>query len=161
MVRVWKYGDHVNTDLMISGRYLDDYDISSLAKHAMEDIDAEFVDRVEAGDIIVAGRNFGCGSSREQAPAVLKEKGVGAVFARSTARIFHRNAINIGLPVLISQDACQLLESGDEVELDISSGTLIRSRDNLRMEFEPLPEYLMKILDKGGLIPYTREMLSE
>ena len=161
MVRVWKYGDHVNTDLIISGRYLDDYDISSLAEHAMEDIDAEFVDRVEVGDIIVAGRNFGCGSSREQAPAVLKEKGVGAVFAQSTARIFHRNAINIGLPVLISQDACKLLESGDEVELDISSGTIIRSRDNLRMEFEPLPEYLMKILDKGGLIPYTRKMLSK
>jgi len=161
MVRIWKYGDHVNTDLIIPGRYLDDYDISSLAEHAMEDLDPEFSDSVERGDIIVAGRNFGCGSSREQAPAVLKEKGVSAVFASSMARIFFRNAINVGLPVVISSDAWDLLQSGDEVDLDLSSGRLTRASDGLEISFEPLPQFLLGILESGGLVPHMRERLSD
>ncbi len=160
MVRVWKYGDHVNTDLIIPGGYLDDYDISSLADHAMEGIDSGFSSAVRSGDIIVAGRNFGCGSSREQAPAVLREKGVGAVFARSMARIFYRNAINIGLPVVISPEAHDLLEFGDEVELDLASGRIVRERDGCRVEFNSPPAFLLEIMEKGGLVPYVKEKLS-
>lgn len=158
MGRVWKYGDHVNTDLIIPGRYLDDYDIHSLAGHAMEDLDPSFVDSVRLGDVIVAGRNFGCGSSREQAPAVLKEKGVAAIFARSIARIFYRNAINVGLPVIISKEAEELLDSGDDVELDFKSGTLTRS-DGSQIRFEPLPTSLLEILESGGLVGYMRRKL--
>ena len=158
MPRVWKYGDHVNTDLIIAGRYLDDYDITSLSKHAMEDLDPNFASGVAVGDVIVAGRNFGCGSSREQAPAVLKEKGVRAVFASSIARIFYRNAINVGLPVIISDEAVSILESGDEVELDLKSGTLTRD-DGVRIEFEPLPPFLLEILESGGLVGYMKMRL--
>ena len=155
MGRVWKYGDHVNTDLIIPGRYLDDYDIHSLADHAMEDLDESFAGGVRPGDIIVAGRNFGCGSSREQAPAVLKEKGVAAILASSIARIFYRNAINVGLPVIISQEAEDLLESEDEVELDLRSGTLTRV-DGTQIRFDPLPAFLLEILESGGLVEYMR-----
>jgi 3-isopropylmalate/(R)-2-methylmalate dehydratase small subunit len=159
MARVWKYGDHVNTDLIIPGRYLDDYDIVSLSKHAMEDIDPSFANAVAKGDVIVSGRNFGCGSSREQAPAVLKEKGVGAVFASSIARIFYRNAINVGLPVIISVDAVKILDAGDEVEFDLKSGTLTRKSDGIRIDFEPLPPFLLEILESGGLVRYMKRKL--
>ncbi|NYT12558.1 MAG: 3-isopropylmalate dehydratase small subunit [Methanomassiliicoccales archaeon] len=160
MARVWKYGDHVNTDLIIPGRYLDDYDITSLSKHAMEDIDPSFANAVAGGDVIVSGRNFGCGSSREQAPAVLKEKGVGAVFASSIARIFYRNAINVGLPVIISDEAVKILDAGDEVELDLKSGTLTRKADGVRIDFEPLPPFLLEILESGGLVSYMKRKLA-
>jgi 3-isopropylmalate/(R)-2-methylmalate dehydratase small subunit len=159
MARVWKYGDHVNTDLIIPGRYLDDYDIISLSKHAMEDIDPSFVNAVAEGDVIVSGRNFGCGSSREQAPAVLKEKGVGAVFASSIARIFYRNAINVGLPVIISEEAVKILDAGDEVEFDLKSGTLTRKADGVKIDFEPLPPFLLEILESGGLVRYMKRKL--
>ena len=111
--KVWRYGDHVNTDLIIPGRYLDDYDPKNLAKHAMEDIDPGFAKKVAFGDIIVAGRNFGCGSSREQAPVALKVAGVGAVVSGSFARIFYRNAINIGLPVIECPEAFEVFKTGD------------------------------------------------
>jgi 3-isopropylmalate/(R)-2-methylmalate dehydratase small subunit len=159
MARVWKYGDHVNTDLIIPGRYLDDYDIVSLSKHAMEDIDPSFAKAVAEGDVIVAGRNFGCGSSREQAPAVLKEKGVEAVFASSIARIFYRNAINVGLQVIISDETVRILDDGDEVELDLKSGMITRNEDGVRIEFEPLPPFLLEILDSGGLVSYMKRKL--
>lgn len=160
MVKVWKYGDHVNTDLIIPGRYLDDYDIVSLSMYAMKDIDPSFANEVAEGDVIVAGRNFGCGSSREQAPAVLKEKGVGAVFASSIARIFYRNAINVGLPVIISDEAVKILYAGDEVELDLKSGTLTRKDDGVRIDFEPIPPFLLDILESGGLVSYMKRKLA-
>ena len=116
--RVWKFGDHVNTDLIIPGRYLDDYSAGNLAAHVMEDADPQFSKQVEKGDMIVAGRNFGCGSSREQAPLALKYAGVGAVVAGSFARIFFRNAINVGLPVVVCPKAHQLIQAGDVVRID-------------------------------------------
>jgi len=145
----------VNTDLIIPGRYLDNYDIASLAKHAMEDIDPGFASKVAEGDVIVAGRNFGCGSSREQAPLVLKELGVGAVVAESFARIFYRNAINVGLPVVACADA-SLIEDGDTVEIDLAAGTL-SSSSGLESGFPPLPPKLLEILEKGGLVSALKE----
>ncbi|MBM4237173.1 MAG: 3-isopropylmalate dehydratase small subunit [Euryarchaeota archaeon] len=157
---VWLYGDHVNTDLIIPGRYLDDYDLRSLSEHAMEDVDLAFSRNVRTGDIIVAGRNFGCGSSREQAPAVLKQKVVGAVVADSIARIFYRNAVNIGLPVVICPGVSTQLSAGDVVTIDIRGGSLTRESDGLEIRFTPLPDFLLEILDRGGLVPYMRERLS-
>lgn len=157
--RVWKYGDHINTDLIISGRYLDEYDMKSLSAHVFEDLDPTFAIGVKPGDIIVAGRNFGCGSSREQAPAVLKEKRVGAIIAASFARIFYRNAINIGLPVIVCPGATRILEKGDTVTLDLRGGFIIREFDGTRIDFNPLPEFLIDILEKGGLVPYLKAKL--
>lgn len=159
--RVWKYGDHVNTDLIIPGRYLDDYDLKSLASHAMEDIDSSFSKSVKKGDIIVAGRNFGCGSSREQAPLALKHAGVGAVVAESFARIFYRNAINVGLPVIVCPDASRILSSGDEVAIDLENGTMLRTSPRLSIAFKPLPGFLLEILMDGGLVPHMRMRFSE
>ena len=153
--RVWRYGDHVNTDLIIPGRYLDNYDMSSLATHAMEDIDTGFASAVRPGDVIVAGRNFGCGSSREQAPLVLKELGVGAVVAESFARIFYRNAINVGLPVIICAEAASLAK-GEEVEVDLRAGTITGS-NGLDASFPPLPGKLLEILEKGGLVEAMKQ----
>jgi len=152
--RIWKYGDHVNTDLIIPGRYLDNYDVPTLAEHAMEDIDPLFVSKVRRGDILVAGRNFGCGSSREQAPLVLKEKGVGAIVAVSFARIFYRNAINIGLPVVVAD--LTSLDEGDVLSIDLSRG-LLRSASGWESSFRPLPPQLLELLEKGGLVSSLRE----
>ena len=157
--RVWRYGDHVNTDLIIPGRYLDDDDLDSLSAHAMEDIDPSFGQGVREGDVIVAGRNFGCGSSREQAPAVLRRRGVGAIFARSMARIFFRNAVNLGLPVIICPEAHDMLVAGDEVRVDLEKGRLARVSDGRTIEFEPLPPFLREIMESGGLVPYLRKRL--
>jgi len=159
--RVWRYGDHVNTDLIIPGRFLDDYDIDSLSRHALEDIDPLFSKNVREGDVIVAGRNFGCGSSREQAPAVLKQRGVGAVFARSISRIFYRNAINVGLPAILCDGTYRLLVAGDIVTVDLEEGRVIRQHDGLKIVFSPPAPHLMTILRKGGLIPYMRDRLRD
>ncbi|MFP4170707.1 MAG: 3-isopropylmalate dehydratase small subunit [Methanomassiliicoccales archaeon] len=155
---MWKFGNHVNTDLIIAGRYLDDYSVESLAEHAMEDLDPSFSSRVGEGDVIVAGRNFGCGSSREQAPLVLRHKGIRAVFALSMARIFYRNAINIGLPVVVHPDPPRMLEDGEEVTVDLEGGTVSRS-DGTVIRFDPLPDHLLEILSHGGLVPYLRSRL--
>ena len=120
--KVFKYGDNVDTDVIIPARYLNIADAAELAAHAMEDIDGSFVERVRPGDIIVAGRNFGCGSSREHAPLVLKECGVGCIIAPSFARIFYRNAINIGLPIMECEEAAREIEAGDEVSIDFTTG---------------------------------------
>ena len=157
--KVWRYGDHVNTDLIIPGRYLDDYDPKNLAKHAMEDIDAGFAQNVAFGDIIVAGRNFGCGSSREQAPVALKSAGVGAVVAGSFARIFYRNAINIGLPVIECPEAYGSFKSGDVALINIDKGILVNETTGKSIRFEPMPEFLRDILKNGGLVRYTKEKL--
>ena len=156
--RVWKYGDHVNTDLIIPGRYLDDYSAASLAAHAMEDIDPSFSTSVRMGDMIVAGRNFGCGSSREQAPLALKAAGVGAVVARSFARIFYRNCINVGLPVIMC-DAAGMFSTGDGAEIDLSAGTIRNIGTGDCVRFDPLPAFLLEILEEGGLVPYMKGRL--
>jgi 3-isopropylmalate dehydratase small subunit len=155
--RVWKYGDHVNTDLIIPGRYLDNYDLHALSKHAMEDLDKDFASAMRKGDVVVGGRNFGCGSSREQAPLVLKEIGVGAVIAESFARIFYRNAINVGLPVIVSKDAVDRLNKGDTVLIDLELGNLTRLSDGASIGFDPLPEFLIGIVEAGGLVNYMRK----
>ncbi len=152
--KVWKYGDHVNTDVIIPGRYLDDYDFRNMAKHAMEDIDPKFAKDVTYGDIIIAGRNFGCGSSREQAPLALKYAGVGAVVAISFARIFYRNAINIGLPV-IELDATGMFEKGDVALINMEKGVIVNETSGRTGKFDPLPPFLLEILKEGGLVPHA------
>lgn len=157
--RVWKFGDDINTDLIIPGRYLDNYDPSHLARHAMEGVRPEFAQKVAKGDVIVAGRNFGCGSSREQAVIALKHAGVAVIVAESFARIFYRNAVNLGLPPLISRRARELLEDGARVVWDRSSMTLRCSESGAIVESEEIPEHVRAILDAGGLVPYIRQRL--
>jgi len=158
---VWKFGDHINTDLIIPGRCLDDYSAENLVAHVMEDADPQFAKQVRKGDIIVAGRNFGCGSSREQAPLALKYAGVGAVVAGSFARIFFRNAINVGLPVVICPQAYQVVNAGDKARIDLQLGTIEVLGSGQRTTFDPMPDFLMSILRSGGLVPFTRERLHQ
>ena len=156
--RVWKYGDDVNTDVIFPGKYT--YSIlepEEMARHALEDLDPDFAQKVKPGDVIVAGQNFGCGSSREQAATCLKYAGVQAVIARSFARIFFRNAINQGLSVLQSEEAVDSIENGEEIEIDFDSGK-IRTEKGV-FAFSPFPESVLGILKEGGLIPYTRKKL--
>ncbi len=156
---VWKYGDNVNTDVLFPGRYT--YQMMTpdeMAKHALEDLDPEFAARVKPGDVIVAGKNFGSGSSREQAAACLKAAGVQAVVAKSFARIYFRNAINIGLPVLQSEEAAAALEKGDHVEIDLVRGEIRSARGTFH--FSPLPESVLGIIAAGGLIEYTKSKLT-
>jgi 3-isopropylmalate/(R)-2-methylmalate dehydratase small subunit len=156
--RAWVFGDHINTDLIIPGRYLDDYSAKNLAAHVMEDADPEFPRKVAKGDIVVAGRNFGCGSSREQAPLALKHAGVSAVVAGSFARIFYRNAINVGLPVISCGSAVSRIAPGDEIRIDLHGGSILLPSGE-RLSFSPLPDFLIRILDEGGLVPYTKKRL--
>ena len=147
---VFKYGDNVDTDVIIPARYLNSSDPAELATHCMEDIDKDFVKNVKKGDIIVADKNFGCGSSREQAPSVLKALGVKAVLAKSFARIFYRNAINIGLPVIVCKDLYDNVEAGEDMELSLTEGTV--TVGDKTFTCTKLPEYMQGILDQGGLI---------
>ncbi len=156
--RVWRYGDHVNTDVIIPGRYLDDYDVRSMAKHALEDLDPRFAKDVAYGDVIVAGRNFGCGSSREQAPLALKHAGVGAVVATSFARIFFRNAVNVGLPV-VEFDATGMFDGGDVALINLEKGVIVNETTGRTGRFDPLPDFLLDILRDGGLVPHTAKRL--
>jgi len=156
--RVWKYGDNVNTDVIFPGKYT--YALmppEEMAKHALEDIDPDFAKNVTPGDVIVAGKNFGCGSSREQAVACLKAAGVQAVIAKSFARIYYRNAINLGLPVLQSEEAVDNIAAGEEVEIDFASGKIIAARGTYA--FPPFPEKVLGILEAGGLIEYTKRKI--
>jgi len=155
--KVWKYGDDVNTDVIFPGKYT--YTISDpkeMALHAMEDLDPEFVKEVKQGDIIVAGRNFGCGSSREQAATCLKFAGVGAVVANSFSRIFFRNAINQGLPLVQCKEAVENISSGELIEINFEKGKLSCKKGVF--DFPPLPELVLGILQDGGLIPHTKKM---
>ena len=157
---VWKYGDDVNTDVIFPGRYT--YQIMTpdeMAKHAMEDIDPGFAAKVKPGDVIVAGKNFGCGSSREQAAACLKAAGVQAVVAKSFARIYFRNAINLGLALLQSEEAADRLETGDHVDIELARGEIISVKGTFR--FKPLPASVLGIIQAGGLIEYTKIKLEE
>lgn len=158
--RVWKFGDDVNTDLIIPGRYLDSYDPDHLAAHAMEGARKDFASSVKKGDIIVAGSNFGCGSSREQAVVALKHSGVVAVVAKSFARIFYRNAVNLGLTVLVSGDAHDKLADGDRVVIDLGTGDIVAADSGRRASADPIPEHLKKILESGGLVPYIKSRLN-
>ena len=147
---VFKYGDNVDTDVIIPARYLNSSDPAELAQHCMEDIDKDFIKNVKPGDIIVADKNFGCGSSREQAPGVLKALGVQAVIAKSFARIFFRNAINIGLPAIVCKDLPDAVEDGDTMVLHMSEGTA--EVNGKTYTCTKLPEYMQNILNQGGLI---------
>ena len=158
--KVHKYGANVNTDVIIPARYLNIYDPAELARHCMEDIDQDFLRRVQPGDIIMATTNFGCGSSREHAPMAIKAAGVSCVIAKSFARIFFRNAINIGLPLLESDDAVDNTESGDVLEVDLARGKIKNLTKNKVFTASPYPDFMTEIIDSGGLIEYTRKRLT-
>ena len=150
--KVHKYGDHVDTDVIIPARYLNSSDPKDLAAHCMEDIDKEFVNNVKEGDIIVAGVNFGCGSSREHAPLAIKAAGVSCVIAKNFARIFYRNALNIGLPILECPEAGDEIEQGDEVSVDFDSGIITDNTTGKSYRAEPFPPFIQDIIKKGGLL---------
>lgn len=154
---VHKYGDNVDTDVIIPARYLNSSDGKELAKHCMEDIDKEFVNKVKTGDIIVANKNFGCGSSREHAPLAIKEAGISCVIAETFARIFYRNAINIGLPIVECPEAAQGIEAGDEVEVDFDSGMIYNKTKETEYQGQPFPEFMQKIIKAEGLMNYINQ----
>jgi len=154
--RVFKYGDNVDTDVIIPARYLNTSDAKELASHCMEDIDKEFVNNVKDGDIIVANKNFGCGSSREHAPLAIKTAGVSCVIASTFARIFYRNAINIGLPILECDEAVKNIDAGDELEVEFTTGLIKNLTKNQEYKGEAFPEFMQKIIDSDGLIGYIR-----
>ncbi|MFO7957886.1 MAG: 3-isopropylmalate dehydratase small subunit [Candidatus Brocadiia bacterium] len=154
--KCWKFGDDVNTDEIIPARYLNVIDEAELAAHCMEGIDEDFADNAESGDIVVGGKNFGCGSSREHAPVAIKAFGIECVVARSFARIFFRNAINIGLPIVECPAAAAEAETGDVIEVDLSEGAVVNHTKNKSYDFEPFPAELQAIIDAGGLIPYAK-----
>ncbi len=151
---VFKYGDNVDTDVIIPARYLNSSDPKELAEHCMEDIDKEFVNKVQAGDLIVADKNFGCGSSREHAPIAIKAAGVSCVIAETFARIFYRNAINIGLPIIECPEAAKGIEAGDEVEVDFDSGIITNKTKGAAYQGQAFPEFMQKIIKSEGLINY-------
>ena len=156
--KVHKYGDNVDTDVIIPARYLNTSDAKELAAHCMEDIDAAFAGRVKAGDIIVAGRNFGCGSSREHAPLAIKASGVACVIATTFARIFYRNALNIGLPILECPEAAEAIAAGDEVGIDLASGTVTDETTGRTFKAEPFPPFMRELIAAGGLAAYMRNV---
>ena len=151
---VFKYGANIDTDVIIPARYLNSSDPADLAAHCMEDIDTEFVKKVQKGDIIVAGSNFGCGSSREHAPIAIKASGVSCVIAETFARIFYRNAINIGLPIIECPEAAQAIAEGDEVEIDFDSGMITDLTKQTSYQGQAFPPFMQKIISAGGLVNY-------
>ena len=154
---VFKYPDNVDTDVIIPARYLNTSNAQELAKHCMEDIDTEFVKNVKPGDVMVAGWNFGCGSSREHAPLVIKTRGTGCAIAKSSARIFYRNAINIGLPILECEEAAEAIAAGDEVSVDFDTGVITDITTGKTFQAEPFPEFIQNIIQKGGLLASLKE----
>ena len=154
---VFKYPDNVDTDVIIPARYLNTSDAQELAKHCMEDIDTEFVKKVQPGDIMVAGWNFGCGSSREHAPLVIKTCGTGCVIAKSFARIFYRNAINIGLPILECEAAADEIETGHQVSVDFDTGIITDVTTGKTYQAQPFPPFIQNIISKGGLLASLKE----
>ncbi|MHB9026392.1 MAG: 3-isopropylmalate dehydratase small subunit [Armatimonadota bacterium] len=157
---VHKYGDHIDTDIIIAARYLNTTDPAELAKYCMEDAGDNFVARVQPGDFIVAGENFGCGSSREHAPIAIKAAGVSAVIAKSFARIFFRNAINVGLPILESPDAAADAQAGDILEIDLAAGVIHNVTRDKTYQVAPFPEFLQQIIDAGGLVNYVKTQIT-
>ena len=155
--RVFKYGDNVDTDVIIPARYLNSSDPAELATHCMEDIDPNFIHQVQKGDIIVADKNFGCGSSREHAPIAIKAAGVSCVIAETFARIFYRNAITIGLPIIEGPEVSKGIEFGDEVEIDFDSGMIYNKTKGTSFQGQAFPEFMQKIIHAEGLINYINE----
>lgn len=155
--KVFKYGDNVDTDVIIPARYLNISDLNELTEHCMEDIDKNFIKNVKKGDIIVANKNFGCGSSREHAPLVIKNSGVSCVIASTFARIFYRNSINIGLPILECDEASNDIEDGDEVEVDFDTGVIKNLTKNKEYASEPFPEFMQEIIRSNGLVGYIKK----
>ena len=153
-MKIYKYGDNVDTDVIIPARYLNSFDAKELATHAMVDIDPDFANTVEQGDIIVAGQNFGCGSSREHAPLCLKTAGVKCIIAKSFARIFYRNSINIGFPIMECPEAVDGIEQGDEVTVDFGSGVITNVTKGKSYQSQPFPEFLQKMIAADGLVNY-------
>lgn len=151
-----KYGDNVDTDVIIPARYLNTIDKKELASHCMEDIDKNFTNKVEAGDIMIAGKNFGCGSSREHAPIAIKESGISLVIAKSFARIFYRNSINIGLAILECEEASERIADGDRVEADLDAGIIYNKTTGESFKTKPFPEFIQKIIQNGGLVESIR-----
>ncbi len=154
--KVLKYGDNVDTDVIIPARYLNSFDAKELASHAMVDIDPTFVERLNTGDIMVAGSNFGCGSSREHAPLALKTAGVSCVIAKSFARIFYRNSINIGFAILECEEAVNDIDEGDIVKVDFDSGKIINVTKDKEYQAHPFPEFLQKMIKVNGLVNYVK-----
>ncbi len=154
---VFKYGDNVDTDVIIPARYLNATEGAELARHCMEDIDKEFVGKVQPGDMIVANKNFGCGSSREHAPLAIKCAGVSCVIAETFARIFYRNAINIGLPIIECPEAAASIEAGHEVEVDFDSGVITDKTTGKSFEGQAFPPFMQKIIEAGGLVNYINQ----
>ena len=155
--KVWKFGDHVDTDVIIPARYLNAPEPSELAKHCMEDIDSSFAGSVQAGDIMVGGWNFGCGSSREHAPVAIQASGITCVIAASFARIFYRNSINIGFPILECPEASEAIKAGDIVTVDTETGKITDETTGQVFEAKPFPPFIQKIVERGGLLPYLKE----
>ncbi|MBN1823160.1 MAG: 3-isopropylmalate dehydratase small subunit [Endomicrobiales bacterium] len=155
--RAHKYGSNINTDEIIPARYLNTSEASELARHCMEDLDGDFMRKARKGDFIIAENNFGCGSSREHAPISIKAAGLSGVIAKSFARIFFRNAINIGLPILESPEAVDKISGGDEIEIDLSSGTIRNITKKETYKAQPFPEFMQEIIRKGGLIEYIKK----
>jgi len=164
--RVWRFGDNIDTDVIIPARYLNTSDPEELAKHVMEGVDIGFPEKVRVGDIIVGGKNFGCGSSREHAPLAIKGAGIQALIAKSFARIFYRNSFNIGLPIFESESASEKIMEGDEIEIDLDSGEIkvIKSQiSNIKYQIfhaQPIPQFMQELISAGGLIEWTKRRLS-
>jgi 3-isopropylmalate/(R)-2-methylmalate dehydratase small subunit len=158
--KVWKFGKNIDTDIIIAARYLNTSDPKELAKHIMEDADPKFTQKMQPGDIIVAGENFGCGSSREHAPIALKEAGVAAVIAPTFARIFYRNAFNMGLPIFELKEVDEINE-GDTIKVDMDNGEVINETTGKTYKFTPIPEFMQELVDAGGLIEYAKKEIAQ
>ena len=157
--KVWKFGDNIDTDAIIPARYLNTSDPEELARHIMEDADKEFPNKVKSGDVIIAGANFGCGSSREHAPIAIKAAGIQAVVAKSFARIFYRNAFNIGLPIFESEDASEKIREGDEIQIDADKGIIKNITKKEEYTAKPIPQFMQELISAGGLIEWTKKKL--
>jgi 3-isopropylmalate/(R)-2-methylmalate dehydratase small subunit len=159
--KAWKFGADLDTDLIIPARYLNTSDPKELAKHCMEDADPEFAGKVSVGDVIVAGNNFGCGSSREHAPIAIKAVGISCVVAASFARIFYRNAFNLGLPILESPEAAEAVKTGDELEVNLATGKITNLSQGSTYQAQPVPPFMQELLAAGGLMPYVMKRLAD
>ncbi|MBN1847092.1 MAG: 3-isopropylmalate dehydratase small subunit [Deltaproteobacteria bacterium] len=154
--KTWKFGDNIDTDVIIPARFLNLSDKSELAKHCFADLRPDFVKEVQEGDIIVGGNNFGCGSSREHAPLAIKESGIGAIIAKSYARIFYRNAFNIGLPILECQEAVDSITEHDKVSVDLATGEIVNKTTGKKFSAKPIPDFMRQIIQAGGLVEYIK-----
>ena len=157
--RVWRFGNDIDTDAIIPARYLNTHDPKELARHVMEDADRDFSAKIKAGDLIVAGKNFGCGSSREHAPIAIKASGIHAVIAKSFARIFYRNAFNIGLPIFESFEASEKIKEADEIEIDADKGVIKNVTRQEEYRANPIPQFMQELISSGGLVEWTKKKL--